>query len=479
MFFSSQSGHALKQALHEVKVKNLLIGDLRSKRDATEVRFKEFLLLYETVKSERNRYTSLAQSSSQAAAEMEEKIRILADEVQILQSQSEAKDKAINDELAKHGKTCNKRDQLRLDTNKSHSVYREKQEMVEQQIVEIDKFNNIINSMEDEMLKLKKQYEAAVENRNYMGLQLIERNDELCILYEQSNVFDSTSKKGAISLKTKEEEIRMLRLELQDIKRSVEVSKRRLHLIPEHEQKQGRLKEQLESVREAAKTLSKNLESPSNSKRWKKMKGDDMSMEQLKRVVDDLQERIADKKERTLEKELVLEEVTALSTKLREYAAENREQILKLAQQVNEFQARIKDMSRKMMAAVSELSMYHATSMKLEKEVSEQQEELEDAEWRVDHDEPPTEAAQHELLRIVQREAERREALANRHIMDDRVEPNIVKRTTAEPRPNAYIPPNGVGIPKPYGMFAPMKPPVVGSTMMQHMRNPVQKQIVL
>ena len=130
-----------------MKIKNLLIGDLKTKRDATEARFREFLMLYETVKRERNRYTSLAQSSTQAAAEMAEKIRILEDEVRILRSQSDAKDNAIHSEIVAHAKTCDKRDKLRLDTNKSHSVYREKQEMVEQQIVEIDKFNNIINTM--------------------------------------------------------------------------------------------------------------------------------------------------------------------------------------------------------------------------------------------------------------------------------------------------------------------------------------------
>merc|ERR1711934_1167998 len=167
----------------------------------------------------------------------------------------------------------------------------------------------------------------------------IERNDELCILYEKSNVFDNTSQKGAIRLKSKEAEIRMLKLEHKDLIRSVEVSKRRLHLVPEQQRKKGWLEEELVSVRDAAKTLSRNLETPANSNRWKRMKGDDMNMDKLKRVAHDLQERIAEKKERTLEKELVLEEVTALSTKLREYAAENRDQILKLAQQVNDFQS--------------------------------------------------------------------------------------------------------------------------------------------
>ena len=37
--------------------------------------------------------------------------------------------------------------------------------------------------MEKEMLTLKQQYETAVDARNYTGIQLIDRNDELCILY--------------------------------------------------------------------------------------------------------------------------------------------------------------------------------------------------------------------------------------------------------------------------------------------------------
>ena len=73
-----------------------------------------------------------------------------------------------------------------------------------------------------------------------------------------------------------------------------------------------------------------------------------------------------DKKEALLEKELVLEEVTALSHKLRAQASSGRDDTLKLAKRVNEFQSRIKEVTRKMMATVSELSMYQATAMKLQ-----------------------------------------------------------------------------------------------------------------
>jgi hypothetical protein len=93
-----------------------------------------------------------------------------------------------------HQKANYQRDGLRMETNKNQEIYRKKQEQVEQQIVEIDKLNSIINIMEKEMLQLKKQYEVAVEARNFTGIQLIDRNDELCILYEKANIQEKTLK---------------------------------------------------------------------------------------------------------------------------------------------------------------------------------------------------------------------------------------------------------------------------------------------
>ena len=60
------------------------------------------------------------------------------------------------------------------------------------------------------MLKVKAHYEQAVENRNVMGLQLIERNDELCILFERASMQEKTSATGIKCLNSKEDEIRML-----------------------------------------------------------------------------------------------------------------------------------------------------------------------------------------------------------------------------------------------------------------------------
>ena len=53
---------------------------------------------------------------------------------------------------------------------------------------------------------------------------------------------------------------------------------------------------------------------------------------------------------------------------MRSQALEGRQSSLELSEKVNDFQARLKDLTRKMMATISELSMFQATALKLQQE---------------------------------------------------------------------------------------------------------------
>ena len=64
------------------------------------------------------------------------------------------------------------------------------------------------------------------------------------------------------------------------------------------------------------------------------------------------------KKESLLEKELVFEEVSNLAEKLRNQALDGRKSTLEIAEKINEYKAKTTELSRKMLATVSELSMF-------------------------------------------------------------------------------------------------------------------------
>mmetsp|Transcript_15813 Transcript_15813/g.23794 ORF Transcript_15813/g.23794 Transcript_15813/m.23794 type:complete len:931 (-) Transcript_15813:142-2934(-) len=464
-----------KDARQHVRMKELIILDLTKRCNELSNRLKEFSALYEVVKNERNKYVNLIQSSAQALAEMREKIRILHNEAEILRNESTAKDKALAKERTSHQNAQSQRDALRQEMNKLLAEYRQKQSVVEQQIQEIDKLNLVINNLEKEMLDLKSRYERAVEERNVTGVQLIDRNDELCILYERSNQQQEALKKGEIQLRKKEEEVRMTKLQLDELMRQYHAATKRVPEIGKCQARIAELEEMLVQERQQTDAMSAKLEDPGNTDRWRALDGEDATIEQLISKSRVLEERLDVKREQLLEKELILEEVTSLTERLRNQAVSRRDNSKKLADELNSLQSRIRDTTKKMLASVSELSMYQATALRLQQEKVAREKVLEESKWRVERGEAPSEDAIKEFNRDERRRLHAADTAMRREEELQMSSTMGALKSSAEPRPTAYIP-DDIGIPKPYGNSAPFKPTEMGSTM-RHIRQPNPKPI--
>jgi len=497
-----------KETEEEIKVKDIIILDLSKRSQSLAQQIKELKELYELVKNEKNKTVNLIQTSQQALAEMKEKVGILQNEIEILQSETASKDKALTIERQALAKALGERDAVRSEVNKLLFLYKDKQQTVDQKISEIDKLNSIINVVEKDMVRLKKQYEQAVEERNYTGIQLIDRNDELCILYEKSNIQEQILRNGELELNQREEELRVLALELGKCEWMYSVTTKLLPQLPRYRKEIEELKRLLELERKRSEELSYELESPSNESRYRLLQGKDLSIEEMQKKITHLEDRLNLKKEQLLEKELVLEEVGALSERLRNQAVEGREETLDIgspalfplhpvfssslllsfhplplllsfphssppAKSINEYQSRIKRTTRKLMACVSELSMYQATAMKLEQEKGVKVEELNDAKLKLEQGLAPTEDAEREWERMLRKQEMRQEMIARRQEEVRQMQGDF--QTTAIPRPNAYMP-EDLALPRPYGAMAPFKPSEPGAGM-RHIVKPQPREI--
>ena len=60
-----------------------------------QTRLKEFAKLYDVIKNERNKIVNLIQTSTQISAEMREKIKILANEMEILRTAVSQKERLV------------------------------------------------------------------------------------------------------------------------------------------------------------------------------------------------------------------------------------------------------------------------------------------------------------------------------------------------------------------------------------------------
>lgn len=104
---------------------------------------------------------------------------------------------------------------------------------------------------------------------------------------------------------------------------------------------------------------------------------------------------------------------------------------------------------------------------------------LDEMKWKVEHGECPSEdaakdwhRAERKRLQLVEMQMQKEETNAMQKATPSN---GIIVKTTAEPRPTAYIP-EDLGIPKPYGQLAPFKPSEQGTTM-RHIRLPVIKPV--
>jgi hypothetical protein len=244
-----------REAKEVLRVKELNIVDLKKKKKEVVVRLKDFQQLYDLVKTQRNKFVNLIQAMSQSIAELKEKVKILVNEVEILRSEVVVKAKLLVKAQADHAAAVVDRNYLQAELNKCAVVFRTKQDALDEQIAEIDKLNAIINGYEKQMLSLKRQYEtqvrprvcrllrwvrrrlrcsglpfhpsfslqngsqslnlrcegsgavSQVEMRNHTGITLIDRNDELCILYEKANVQELVYKQGEVAVNMRTSEV--------------------------------------------------------------------------------------------------------------------------------------------------------------------------------------------------------------------------------------------------------------------------------
>lgn len=406
----------VRETKEELKIKELLILDLTKKQQEIEFKLNSFKVLYEEVKSARNKYVNEIQKSSQELAELKQRIKISQNELEILKNESLEKEKSLQKLIASTKVQIHERDKRLAVLNKAEY---EKQELIEQsnqQANEIAKLNMITVGLQKDMILIRKQYEVACESRNYMGVQLIDRNDELCILYEKTNIQESIIKNGETEINKLEDEIRMIKIEINEVQRRIEAARKKAPEVPELAKRIKELNEELNNELKREDMLSEKLErldftdSQStgdssdplgNKTRWREIQGEDPDPEALKAKIQVLEERLNSKKESLLEKELILDEVTNISENLRKQSIDKRRPTLLITKRVNELQAKLKDVTRKMMATISELSMFQANAIKLENEKNELYGYFQNIKERVENGLPPTDDSEIEFVKIL------------------------------------------------------------------------------
>ncbi|XP_044136083.1 coiled-coil domain-containing protein 146 isoform X1 [Bufo gargarizans] len=470
-----------QQVLQEIKGRDLIIGEHKKKNQDVQKRLKEFAKMYDIIRNERNKCVSLIQMATQRGAELREKLKIYGNEMEILRTNVSSKERQLQKAMLKQTNNHMIRDSLQKDISRLSLHLQEVKEKREQQKMEIGRLTNMINQAEEEMVGLRKKYESAVQNRNERGVQLIEREEEVCIFYEKINTQEMLLRNGDVEMMALDERIRFLKMKVTEEKRQIEQIKKELPNKKVLGSDLITLQIQLSQCYDRVAELEELAQSPEKESRTRILEGKDPSLQDLIKKMEELELNLAEKEEHLLEKDFLYEQVSKLSERIRIKAENGKEDTLVLAKKMNDLQKKIKDATRKMMSCIAELSMQQASSIKLQQETRDKEKFVQRCYTRMEQGLPPSEEMEQEWNRLLREEHRRRIEKEEKARAEEEEEQHILPNgiyTTADQRPNAYIPEdeNVLPLPRPYGALAPFKPSEPCANM-RHIRKPLIRPI--
>ncbi|XP_056093282.1 coiled-coil domain-containing protein 146 [Rhinichthys klamathensis goyatoka] len=464
-----------KRSKQDLQEKGMVIQEHLKQSQETQSRLGVSAKLYEVTKAERNKYLSLIHISNQNLAEMTEKLAILEENNKTLQLTAINTDKKLQKSNLRHSQNLKLKDHMTREIKRVEKVLKEMHQKREEQKLNLSKLTYTIDMQEQNQLRICKSYDAAFQERKKRCVQLEEREQELCVFYERLNVLVKMIEESNLKIQNKKDDISKLKIEQKEQERQTNLQKKQLSIKRTLEEESILLQIQLSETKDRLTSLE-GVDHYSA----RKLSGEDASPEELIKKIEQFEEQLVDKEAQLLEMELVYEQVTRLSQRIQIKAENGKEDTLDLAKKVNELQAQIRERTHKLMAVVAELSMRQAECMTLEQQMKENELQLDLCQRRVEQGLPPSDNIENEWLRYL-RDQHRRQADAEKKArMAEEDEWNQLPNgvyTTAELRPNAYIPTDDpLPVPKHYGVLAPFKPSEPGANI-RHIRKPKSKPI--
>ncbi|XP_062488001.1 coiled-coil domain-containing protein 146 isoform X3 [Pezoporus occidentalis] len=372
-------------------------------------------------------------------------------------------------------------DSLKSDCLKILQAMQEVKEKKEQRYSVLERLTTTVTQIEEELVQLHKRYERALQQQNESGLLLRDREEELCILCERIHTQEILCRNGDLEIQVMDEKIKFLKVKVDEKKREIELLLKTLPVKKALDAQLVMLQIQHSQCKDRIKQMEEISADPANKSRKRELGGKDPSPPELLKKIEQLEMELVQKEEKLLETDLLYEHLSRLLSRVHAAAEDRKKDTLLTAKRTNDTKKKIKARTQKMMALVAELSMQQELAIKLQQEVRDKEQFLMIVSSRIDQGLPPPEEIENECLKILRNEKmqkEAAEARAKRAAEEEQAAAPGYIRTTAEPRPTAYIPDDehSLPLPRPYGALAPFKPAEPGANR-RHFRKPVVKPI--
>ncbi|KAG7402253.1 hypothetical protein PHYBOEH_003512 [Phytophthora boehmeriae] len=343
-------------SLEEAKLQDLQVVSLQQKIVESESRLKQQQNLYEAVRTDRNLYSKQLIESQEEIGDMKRKFKIMNHQIEQLKEEITSKDHALVKEHFDHHKVDKEKEILKNELLRIKKQIQSSEQIILNQELEVTKLAKIIQEADEEKQRQVKEYGCVVHDRDTLRQQLIQRNQELSVLYEKIKIQKSTLAKGHVQFQDKQKEVSKLQSRIYALTFERDSSKNQLSHEGSLKQELIRLEKELLQEKTKIRALSEELDHPLNVHRWRKLEGSDPKRFEMIRKLQALQKKLIRKYEETTIKDLLILEKEKLYVELKTILA--RQPGEEVAEQLVVYKETLKGKQNQMKQMEDELQMY-------------------------------------------------------------------------------------------------------------------------
>lgn len=453
--------------------KNLDFLDLSRKNELVLQNITDISKLYEQVKAERNRHVSVIQTSRQLIVELKEKVKILESEIEVLRNEFEIKDAQVRMQKNDLRQAFAQRDSTKTDLKKAEQQFQVLEAKIDFQANETERLNVVLQNIENSITTSQTRYSQQADDCADRRRMLIDKQDNICILYEQLNRHEEVMRRGEIELRKREEEIKVLELALKDFKRQIDLMQRKVPQVNAYNREIEELRAQIKKEKKSVDEIARKLEVPAEQERKRSYCGKDFSLKELEEKVSKYEQRVNSKEHQLWERKILLREIREKIKKLEKEADCDISKSQKMVSKGGKMRSAAMSYNRKKLAALSEMAVYQAQRMQLEEDTKDTKQELENAKIRAEKGEVFDSYAQ-KMVNMHERDM-LYASMMKSHRFDDWDSDDDTPKITRK-HYDAY--PTQDGLSRPYGAF-PVFQPGKPSANLRHYKKESERPIEL
>ncbi|KAJ3342221.1 hypothetical protein HDU93_003013 [Gonapodya sp. JEL0774] len=367
----------LDAAVEAAKMKDMSVLDSKKRIVEMEKRIEEQQALYETVRADRNHYSSSLLEAQDEIGETKRKLKIVLHQLEQLKEEVAAKDKDITKARFEASKFEKEKEQLTAQIAKLELTNDRWSELLKSQQVEHSHLQHTISENQRTIARLQTNLSALTSERDTLSSNIQGLDTTLSLLQEKLSLQTRVLERGEKAYLERTEDIRVLKLEVKRLRREKKLLEDRGKGIDGLKSEVVRLQKEWMRERMRVKVLEEELVTPMNLHRWRALAGTDPATTELISKLHFLQHRLLQLTTQLCSREQSLTTVSNSYQKIKALLSKMRpsDEIL---EENRKLKADVTRKTRETRAISSELTMYVAREAEHKMEIGRLNREVQD-----------------------------------------------------------------------------------------------------